>query len=324
MLMGGEEVSNVDRGGEFDPRYSEVEFILSQFDSQTDPLSRLEEVPAINWNYICEHSEQLLVSCFDLRVVLWRMRANLHLEGVSALFVGATNIDAKYSTSENTIFPQADADQPTDSIHAAALGWLATPQCLHEIKNSRVFPDDRLTTDELLMLRFNDQGKGGLHFSEAVKVISHADTFFISKGIPPLREQLTLGIQALERIENYANMHAKDYRLDCRHVRDYLQSLSLFISGLEQQVASVVEGEEVPALPEVGATMGTGNKTIRSRQDAILQLDQVLDYFQQYEPGHPAPILIRRSQKMIGMDFATIVEELLPEALAALLQLSGK
>jgi type VI secretion system protein ImpA len=55
-----------------------------------------------------------------------------------------------------------------------------------------------------------------------------------------------------------------------------------------------------------------------------LLLDQVLDYFQNYEPSHPAPILIRRSQKMIGMDFATIVEELLPESLASLNQLSGK
>lgn len=322
--MSGEEMSNVDRGVEFDPRYSEVEFILSQFDSQTDPLSRLEEIPAINWNFICEHSAQLLVRCFDLRVALWLMRANLHLEGISALFVGATNIDATYSAGENTIFPQAEADQPIDSIHAAALGWLATPQCLHEIKNSRIFPNNRLTADELLMLRFSDQERGGLHFSEAVKVISHADTFFISKGFPPLREQLTLGIHALQRIESYANVHAKDYRLDCRHVRDYLQSLSLFISALEQQGAPVVEDEEVPALPEASVTIGAGNKTIRSRQDAILLLDQVLDYFQQYEPSHPAPILIRRSQKMIGMDFATIVEELLPESLASLLQLSGK
>lgn len=86
--------------------------------------------------------------------------------------------------------------------------------------------------------------------------------------------------------------------------------------------------EEIGAAPadaeaaEVPATLH--GKYIRSRQDVILLLDQVLDYFQNYEPSHPAPILIRRSQKMIGMDFATIVEELLPESLASLNQLSGK
>nr|AAT90808.1 conserved hypothetical protein [uncultured proteobacterium QS1] len=322
--MDDDKLSGIHRGVEFDSHYSEAEFILSQFDSQTDPLSRLEEIPVINWNLICEHSELLLAKCFDLRVVLWLMRANLHLEGISALFVGAANIDTEYSLGESTIFPQADTDQAVDSIHAAALGWLATPQCLHEIKNSRIFPDNRLTVDELLTLRFSDQERRDLHFSEAVRIISHADAFFASKGIPSLGEQLTLGIQALERIENYANVQAKDYRLDCRNVRDYLQGLSLSLYTLEQQSASVIEDEGAQALPDVRTSIVSANKTIRSRQDVILLLDQVLDYFQQYEPSHPAPILIRRSQKMIGMDFVTIVEELLPESLVSLLQLSGK
>ena len=321
--MDDDRLSGVDRGVEFDSHYSEVEFLLSQFDSQTDPLSGLEEIPAINWSLISEHSELLLTKCFDLRVVLWLMRAKLRLEGFSALIIGAVNIDTEYSAGKSTIFPQADTDQP-DSIHAAALGWLATPQCLHEIKNSRIFRDNRLTVDELLTLRFSDQERRDLHFSEAVKIISQADAFFAGQGTPSLREQLALGIKALERIENYANVQAKDYRLNCSHVRDYLQSLSLFLGALEQQGASVIEDEEEQALPDVRTSISPANKVIRSRQDVISLLDKVLDYFQQYEPSHPAPILIRRSQKMIGMDFTTIVEELLPESQATLLQLSGK
>ncbi|MGP3066480.1 type VI secretion system protein TssA [Serratia nevei] len=319
-----EVISTAVNGVEFDPRYSEIEFTLSEFDSQTDPLNAVDNARDINWHAIREQSAALLEQCFDLHVVLWFMRANLHIDGFSAVYQGITAIDGKYAEEGSTIFPQADMEPATDSFHAAALGWLATSSCLHEIKNSKIFPDTPLTTDELLNMRMDEQEGKSLHFSEVVKVLGQADSYFAGRNMPSLKEQLSQGIDALERVENYANLQAEDYRLDCRHVRDYLALFSRQLLSLEQQELP----EEIGAAPadaeaaEAQATLP--GKYIRSRQDVILLLDQVLDYFQNYEPSHPAPILIRRSQKMIGMDFATIVEELLPESLASLNQLSGK
>ncbi|HGM4921541.1 TPA: ImpA family type VI secretion system protein [Serratia marcescens] len=319
-----EVISTAVNGVEFDPRYSEIEFTLSEFDSQTDPLNAVDNARDINWHAIREQSAALLEQCFDLHVVLWFMRANLHIDGFSAVYQGITTIDGKYAEEGSTIFPQADMEPATDSFHAAALGWLATSSCLHEIKNSKIFPDTPLTTDELLNMRMDEQEGKSLHFSEVVKVLGQADSYFAGRNMPSLKEQLSQGIDALERVENYANLQAEDYRLDCRQVRDYLALFSRQLLSLEQQELP----EEIGAAPadaeaaEAQATLP--GKYIRSRQDVILLLDQVLDYFQNYEPSHPAPILIRRSQKMIGMDFATIVEELLPESLASLNQLSGK
>lgn len=107
----------------------------------------------------------------------------------------------------------------TDSFHAAALGWLATSSCLHEIKNSKIFPDTPLTTDELLNMRMDEQEGKSLHFSEVVKVLGQADSYFAGRNMPSLKEQLSRGIDALERVENYANLQAEDYRLDCRGTR---------------------------------------------------------------------------------------------------------
>lgn len=55
-----------------------------------------------------------------------------------------------------------------------------------------------------------------------------------------------------------------------------------------------------------------------------MMLDRILEYFQHYEPSHPAPIFIRRTKEMIGMDFYSIVEEILPEAVITLKQFTGK
>lgn len=266
----------------------------------------------------------MLEQCFDLHVVLWFMRANLHIDGFSAFYQGIKDIDAKYAEEGATIFPQADMEPSSDSFHAAALGWLATSSCLHEIKNSKIFPDTPLTTDELLNMRLDEQEGKSLHFSEVVKVLGQADSYFAGRNLPSLKEQLALEIDALERVENYANLQAEDYRLDCRQVRDYLKQFNRQLASLEQQELPAERDDAEIDSPDADAPVAMPGKYIRSRQDVILLLDQVLDYFQNYEPSHPAPILIRRSQKMIGMDFATIVEELLPESLASLNQLSGK
>ncbi|WP_274865677.1 ImpA family type VI secretion system protein [Serratia marcescens] len=319
-----EVISTEVNGVEFDPRYSEIEFTLSEYDSQTDPLNAVDNARDINWHAIREQSAALLEQCFDLHVVLWFMRANLHIDGFSAFYQGIKDIDAKYAEEGATIFPQADMEPSSDSFHAAALGWLATSSCLHEIKNSKIFPDTPLTTDELLNMRLDEQEGKSLHFSEVVKVLGQADSYFAGRNLPSLKEQLALEIDALERVENYANLQAEDYRLDCRQVRDYLKQFSRQLASLEQQELPAERDDAELDSPDADAPVAMPGKYIRSRQDVILLLDQVLDYFQNYEPSHPAPILIRRSQKMIGMDFATIVEELLPESLASLNQLSGK
>ncbi|MER5127598.1 ImpA family type VI secretion system protein [Serratia marcescens] len=319
-----EVISTEVNGVEFDPRYSEIEFTLSEYDSQTDPLNAVDNARDINWHAIREQSAALLEQCFDLHVVLWFMRANLHIDGFSAFYQGIKDIDAKYAEEGATIFPQADMEPSSDSFHAAALGWLATSSCLHEIKNSKIFPDTPLTTDELLNMRLDEQEGKSLHFSEVVKVLGQADSYFAGRNLPSLKEQLALEIDALERVENYANLQAEDYRLDCRQVRDYLKQFSRQLASLEQQELPAERDDAEIDSPDADAPVAMPGKYIRSRQDVILLLDQVLDYFQNYEPSHPAPILIRRSQKMIGMDFATIVEELLPESLASLHQLSGK
>ncbi|QWU35858.1 type VI secretion system ImpA family N-terminal domain-containing protein [Serratia ureilytica] len=319
-----EVISTEVNGVEFDPRYSEIEFTLSEYDSQTDPLNAVDNARDINWHAIREQSAALLEQCFDLHVVLWFMRANLHIDGFSAFYQGIKDIDTKYAEEGATIFPQADMEPSSDSFHAAALGWLATSSCLHEIKNSKIFPDTPLTTDELLNMRLDEQEGKSLHFSEVVKVLGQADSYFAGRNLPSLKEQLALEIDALERVENYANLQAEDYRLDCRQVRDYLKQFNRQLASLEQQELPAERDDAEIDSPDADAPVAMPGKYIRSRQDVILLLDQVLDYFQNYEPSHPAPILIRRSQKMIGMDFATIVEELLPESLASLNQLSGK
>lgn len=67
------------------------------------------------------------------------------------------------------------------------------------------------------------------------------------------------------------------------------------------------------------ATLGE----IRGREDAQRLLGLVCDYLERHEPTNPAPLLIRRAQKMMGMDFLAIIQELAPDSLGEVRRVTG-
>ncbi|WP_028455961.1 type VI secretion system protein TssA [Chitinilyticum litopenaei] len=74
-----------------------------------------------------------------------------------------------------------------------------------------------------------------------------------------------------------------------------------------------------PAVP-VSASSVTA---ISSRADIDRLLDLMCDYLARHEPSNPAPLLLRRAQKVLSMDFLQLMNELNPEGLSHIEQLAG-
>jgi type VI secretion system protein ImpA len=62
---------------------------------------------------------------------------------------------------------------------------------------------------------------------------------------------------------------------------------------------------------------------IRDRADALQVLDAVCKFFERTEPGNPAPLLIRRAQRLVGKNFVEIMQDLAPESLTLLSTIAG-
>jgi type VI secretion system protein ImpA len=62
---------------------------------------------------------------------------------------------------------------------------------------------------------------------------------------------------------------------------------------------------------------------IRTREDAIRDLQRVCDWIEQNEPGHPAPLLIQRARRLMAKSFMDIVKDILPEGVAQIQKLAG-
>jgi len=61
-----------------------------------------------------------------------------------------------------------------------------------------------------------------------------------------------------------------------------------------------------------------------TREDAQLMLEKVKQYFVQYEPSHPAPLMIERVQRVIEMNFMDIIRDLAPDGVNQLENILGR
>ena len=88
--------------------------------------------------------------------------------------------------------------------------------------------------------------------------------------------------------------------------------------GTGTAVAEGAEGE-----PATGQRPGAGGE-IRTREDAMQMLELVCRYMERHEPSNPAPLFIRRGQRLIQMNFVEIVKDLMPDSLGQLEKLAGE
>lgn len=63
---------------------------------------------------------------------------------------------------------------------------------------------------------------------------------------------------------------------------------------------------------------------LTNREDVQIGLEKICRYFEIHEPSHPAPILLRRTQRLMTLDFYEIIRDLAPESLPRIDLLSGQ
>jgi type VI secretion system protein ImpA len=97
-----------------------------------------------------------------------------------------------------------------------------------------------------------------------------------------------------------------------------------------------IEGAAQPASSANGAVAGAANggsglRTMRikdieisSRDDVQVLLEKACEYMERAEPSHPAPMLIRRAQRLLDLNFFQIIEELVPEGIQKIESLAGR
>jgi type VI secretion system protein ImpA len=62
---------------------------------------------------------------------------------------------------------------------------------------------------------------------------------------------------------------------------------------------------------------------IATREDAVRELDRICTWLERHEPANPAPLLIRRAQRLMNKSFMEIIRDLAPDGLSQIENLAG-
>ncbi|WP_226858494.1 type VI secretion system protein TssA [Diaphorobacter aerolatus] len=90
--------------------------------------------------------------------------------------------------------------------------------------------------------------------------------------------------------------------------------------------SSAIDGSGAALAASTNASAGhapTVSGPIQTRQQAMQLLDQVIQFLERTEPGNPAPLLIDRAKRLIGVSFLEIINNLAPDAMSTIANVTG-
>ncbi|HKA43792.1 MAG TPA: type VI secretion system protein TssA [Burkholderiales bacterium] len=322
------EASPVGENLEYDPRFSELERASA---GQEERYSGKEVIAAKEpeWKEVRAIATELLGRTKDLRVAVRLATAEAALDGISGLASGVALIRGLLERYWDGIHPALEPDDSNDPVFRVnALASLADPAGLYGIVR-----------------------KSYLVESRSVGRFTFRDLDVAEQRTSPVGDETAPGPELLLSALTEAGGDYAQARLSMLNtVRDDLRSIDKVFSdktggqagpnfevldktlgyGVAFLAKGVPKGQDDTGEGGIEQADGSvsGDRTVavgalRSREDVKRVLEQVCIFMERTEPSNPAPILIRRAQRLLDVGFMDIIQDLAPDAVAQIEKLVG-
>lgn len=277
-----------------------------------------------DWQDVKRRSEALLSRSKDLRVAVLLARAVTRLHNVEGLAAGLELIKEMLSRYWDTVHPELDHEDNDDpTMRLNALAPLAdSGTFLRDIRDAYVAASPqhgRVSVRDILVaagkLPATDApARSETEITEILRAVSAEDPAALQAASKSA--QFVAGLESL-----LGDKGVLTQAPDLRPLNDLLHAVTPICN------AALGVGEEThtqgPTTLPSGQPRSHVSGQISSREDAIRILESVCKFIEQSEPANPAPLLIRRAQRLIGRSFVEIIEDLAPESLGQIQKLAG-
>jgi len=281
-----------------------------------------------NWAKVVELARALLLRTKDLRVAVYLTRALSRTEGVPGLAAGLGLIHGLLERYWDRLYPLLEADNsddPTERLNAVAP--LADPETLIKdlrainLVNSREHGQLQARDVEIALGRMAPTLTPGMSPPKGLAQI-HAQiaaAFATDQTVPAALRQAresTLAIEAaiLDRVGADRAIELKPLAQSLENLLEVCEAALGAPSGTARQT----EGQATGAI-----RIGVSGE-ISSREEAVHVLELVCAYLERHEPSNPAPLFIRRAQRLMTKNFVDIMRDLLPDSLSSIEKLAGE
>ena len=281
-----------------------------------------------DWDEVLATGSELLKKTRDVRILIPIICAAVHRQGLPALANGLQLLADWLEGSWNELHPRLEIEGELDPLlRSNAIAELADPSGLMRVVRGASFvqtPVGRISVGDVEKLL-----KGGVlnenavvHSVDALKSVIDAEAERSSALFSAI-EQAHL---ALERVQHHLHKNLSFELLpNLRPLGDLLLGLvgCLPVTLVHETTVNAIETNNLQPLPVSSSSMGLPLR-LESRSDAYRALALARQFFEEYEPSHPASLLIRRIEDLQGKDFLSLVRELTPDGLVQLRVLTGR
>jgi type VI secretion system protein ImpA len=264
-----------------------------------------------DWPAVYEHASALARRTRDLRVAVWLMRCGARLRGLDGVEQALRLVHGLLDGLWDSVHPQLDAqdsNDPTMRINAIA-PMAAVGAGLADLRSAALAPVRGSLTvrDVELGLGMDQPSATEVAPTEAGVLQALQDTL---ARHPEIAESATAAHRSAAAVATLLIA-----RVGTDRAPD-LEPLTKLLKAVTSAVARA-QGADSPSTAtgsiSAGATHSSAASGIRTRADAVRELERVCSWLERNEPSNPAPLLIRRAQRLMNKSFLDIVRDLAPE-----------
>jgi type VI secretion system protein ImpA len=273
-----------------------------------------------DWPAVHAQASELAKRTRDLRIAVWLTRSGARLHGLRDAVSGLRLVEGLLDRYWDTVHPLLDASDNNDpTARANALGALSDPVAgLADLRAASLTGQrGALTVREIELALGPTEPMPGESVPtedgvvQAVTVAVGAD--------PELAKTMQGGHDAALAVASSLERHLEATQSpDLVPLKKVLQR----VAEAARKASGVAE-DGAGADGQPAATANRQSGAINSREDVNRVLERVCEWIERNEPTNPAPLLIRRAQRLMSKNFIDIIRDLTPDGVREIEKLAG-
>ncbi len=313
---------------EYDPAYMALETAAQSKAEQQFGDTVIAAVEP-EWRSLIGSTTDLLQRSKDLRIAILALRAATRTQGIQGLALGLILITELTDKFWDTLHPQLDAEEALDpTMRLNALAPLSdASMVLRDVYDCTIgtsrnvglirVRDIAIAQGKIVAIG-TDPGYAAGQIEGALQDIHAAEPALLEAAI-----STAVLVQKLQSL-----ISEKTGRVDEPDLKP-LRNMTHMLRLACQAATGNSSTEDQPAdsnntSPAEARSGGAIRGEIASRQDALLMLDKVITFLERTEPGNPAPLLIKRAKRLVGVSFMDIMADLAPDSVGSIQMVTGR
>lgn len=278
-----------------------------------------------DWTRVEQCAAALLARTKDLRVVAQLTRAWVQARGFAGLAQGLKLAAALLETYWDKVHPELEVEGQFDPLpRVNVLRELAGENgCTQAVRECALISgmNARALAAALARLRTSAQDQA------ATDARAVADLRAAYASAEPALVAALDALGALRTVRETVNRRlGREWAFEAsaieRDVSAIAESLPVVSREHEEKEGALAPSETETPSPLPSPALLSAE--IRTRGDVKRCLTELCRYFERYEPSHPAPLLLRRVERLLALDFYEIMRDLAPDGLHQLDVLTGR